>query len=55
MEALVRAQSDLPTTGALNLAIKWEKVVLVEGKRDAFVCCTCMLECCVVSRVILRV
>jgi hypothetical protein len=53
LEALVRAQSDLPTTGA-NLTIKWEKVV-VEGKSDAFVCCTCMLECCVVSRVVLRV
>jgi hypothetical protein len=53
LEALVRAQSDLPTTGA-NLTIKWEKVA-VEGKSDAFVCCTCMLECCVVSRVVLRV
>jgi hypothetical protein len=53
LEALVLAQSDLPTTGA-NLTIKWEKVV-VEGKSDAFVCCTCMLECCVVSRVVLRV
>jgi hypothetical protein len=54
LEALVLAQSDLPTTAALNLTIKWEKV-LVEGKGDdAFVCCTCLLECCVVSRVVLR-
>jgi hypothetical protein len=52
LEALVLAQSDLPTTGA-NLAIKWEQIV-VEGKSDAFVCCTCMLECCVVSSVVLR-
>ena len=56
LEALVLAQSDLPTTdAALNLMMKWEKV-LVEGKGDdAFVCCTCLLECCVVSRVVLRV
>jgi hypothetical protein len=52
LEALVLAQSDLPTTGA-NFAIKWEQIV-VEGKSDAFVYCTCMLECCVVSRVVLR-
>jgi hypothetical protein len=51
LEALILAQSDLPTTGALDLMIKWETVV-VEGKRDAFaVCCACILQNCVVSRV----
>jgi hypothetical protein len=55
LEALALAQSaDLPATAALNLTVKWEKV-LMEGEGDAFVCCTCMLECCVVSRVVLRV
>jgi hypothetical protein len=54
LEALILAQSDLPTTGALNLMIKWEKVVL-EGKSDTFVCCSCMLEYCVVSSVVIRV
>jgi hypothetical protein len=54
LEALALAQSaDLPA--ALNLTMKWEKV-LMEGEGDAaFVCCTCMLECCVVSRVVFRV
>jgi hypothetical protein len=32
--ALILAQSDVPTTGALNLMMKWEKVV-AEGKSDA--------------------
>ena len=55
LEALILAQSDLPTTGALNLMMKWEKVV-VEGKNDAFaVCCTCILQNCVVSTVVIRV
>jgi hypothetical protein len=56
LEALILAQSDLPTTGALNLMMKWEKVV-VEGKSDAFaVCCACtILQNCVVSRVVIRV
>jgi hypothetical protein len=54
LEALILVQSDLPKTGALNLMIKWEKVV-VEGKSDAFLCCTCMLEYCVVSSVVIRV
>jgi hypothetical protein len=46
LEALILAQSDVPTTGALNLMIKWEKVV-AEGKSDAFaVCCTCILQNC---------
>jgi hypothetical protein len=54
LEALILAQSDLPTTGALNLMIKWEKVV-AEGKGDAFVCCTCILQNCVVSSVVIRV
>jgi hypothetical protein len=54
LEALILAQSDLPTAGALNLMIKWEKVVL-EGKSDAFLCCTCILENCVVSSVVIRV
>ncbi len=53
LEALILAQGDLPKTGALNLMIKWEKVV-VEGKSDAFLCCTCILENCVVSRVVRR-
>jgi hypothetical protein len=53
LEALVLVQSELPMTG-VNITNKWEKVT-VEGKSDAFVCCTCMLECCVVSRVVLRV
>ena len=53
LEALILAQSALPTAGALNLMIKWEKVV-VEGKSDAFLCCTCILENCVVSRVVRR-
>jgi hypothetical protein len=52
LEALVHAQSDLPACGNLNLMIKWEKV-MVEGR--PCVCCTCMLECFVVSRVVLRV
>jgi hypothetical protein len=44
LEAL--AQSDVPTTGALNLMMKWEKVV-AEGKSDAIaVCCTCILQNC---------
>jgi hypothetical protein len=54
LEALILAQSDLPTTSALNLMMKWEKVV-VEGKSDAFVCCTCILQNCVVSSVVIRV
>jgi hypothetical protein len=46
LEALILAQSDVPTTGALNLMMKWEKVV-AEGKSDAFaVCCTCILQNC---------
>jgi hypothetical protein len=50
--ALILAQSDVPTTGALNLMMKWEKVV-AEGKSDAIaVCCTCILQNCVVSVVI---
>jgi hypothetical protein len=54
-EALILAQIDLPTTGALNRMMKWEKVV-VEGKSDAFaVCCACILQNCVVSRVVIRV
>jgi hypothetical protein len=45
-EALILAQSDVPTTGALNLMMKWEKVV-AEGKSDAIaVCCTCIAELC---------
>jgi hypothetical protein len=31
LEALILAQSDVPTTGALNLMMKWEKVV-AEGE-----------------------
>jgi hypothetical protein len=55
LEALILAQSDLPTTNALNLMMKWEKVV-VEGKSDAFaMCCTCILQNCVVSSVVIRV
>jgi hypothetical protein len=53
LEALILAQSALPTAGALNLMIKWEKVV-VEGKSDAFLCCTCILQNCVVSRAVRR-
>jgi hypothetical protein len=46
VEALILAQSDVPTTGALNLMMKWEKVV-AEGKSDAIaVCCTCILQNC---------
>jgi hypothetical protein len=46
LEALILAQSDVPTTGALNLMMKWEKVV-AEGKSDAIaVCCTCILQNC---------
>jgi hypothetical protein len=30
LEALILAQSDVPTTGALNLMMKWEKVVVKE-------------------------
>jgi hypothetical protein len=53
LEALALAQSaDLPT--ALNLTFKWEKVV-VEGASGVFVCCTCFLESCVVSRVVRRI
>jgi hypothetical protein len=37
LEALILAQSDVPTTGALNLMMKWEKVV-AEGKSDAIAC-----------------
>jgi hypothetical protein len=45
LEALILAQSDVPTTGALNL-MKWGKVV-AEGKSDAIaVCCTCILQNC---------
>jgi hypothetical protein len=45
----------VPTTGALNLMMKWEKVV-AEGKSDAIaVCCTCILQNCVVSTVVIRV
>jgi hypothetical protein len=51
-ESLVLAQGEVPATFALNLTMKWEKVA-VEGKSGGFVCCTCMLECCVVTRVIL--
>jgi hypothetical protein len=55
LEALILAQSDVPTTGALNLMMKWEKVV-AEGKSDAIaVCCTCILQNCVVSTVVIRV
>jgi hypothetical protein len=55
LEALILAQCDLPTTSALNLMMKWEKVV-VEGESDAFaVCCTCILQNCVVSTVVIRV
>jgi hypothetical protein len=55
LEALILAQSDLPPTGTLNVMMKWEKVV-VEGKSDAFaVCCTCILQNCVVSTVVIRV
>jgi hypothetical protein len=55
LEALILAQSDVPTTGALNLMIKWGKVV-AEGKSDAIaVCCTCILQNCVVSTVVIRV
>jgi hypothetical protein len=54
LEALILEQSGLPTAGALNLMIKWEKVV-VEGKSDALLCCTCMLEYCVVFSVAIRV
>jgi hypothetical protein len=53
-DALILAQGELPTTFPLNLTMKWEKVV-VDGKTDAFVRCTCMLECCVVTRVVLRI
>jgi hypothetical protein len=52
---LILAQSDVPTTGALSLMMKWEKVV-AEGKSDAIaVCCTCILQNCVVSTVVIRV
>jgi hypothetical protein len=55
LEALILAQSYLPTAGALNLMMKWEKVV-VKGESDAFaVCCACILQNCVVSRVVIRV
>jgi hypothetical protein len=52
-EALILAQSDVPTTGALNLMMKW---VVAEGKSDAIaVCCTCILQNCVVSTGFIRV
>ena len=55
LEALILAQCDLPTTSTLNLMMKWEKVV-VEGKSDAYaVCCTCILQNCVVSSIVIRV
>jgi hypothetical protein len=54
LEALILAQSDVPTTGALNLMMKWEKVV-AEGKSAIAVCCTCILQNCVVSLLLLFV
>jgi hypothetical protein len=50
-EALILAQSDLPTTGALNPMIKWEKVVAKE-RVMRLLCCTCILQNCVVTVVI---
>jgi hypothetical protein len=46
LEALILAQSDLPTTGALNPMIKWEKVVAKE-RVMRLLCCTCILQNCV--------
>jgi hypothetical protein len=59
LEALILAQSDVPTTGALNLMMKWEKVV-AEGKSDAiavlylYLAELCGFYCCYsrVSRVV---
>jgi hypothetical protein len=48
-EALVMTQGELPTTFPLNLTFKWEKL------SDEFVRSTCMLECCVVTCVELRI
>ncbi len=48
LEALILAQSDLPTTGALNLMIKWEKAVLKgkSGKSGAYLCVPYVAELC---------
>jgi hypothetical protein len=37
LEALILAQSDVPTTGALSLMMKWEKVV-AEGRVMRLLC-----------------
>jgi hypothetical protein len=54
LEALILAQSDVPTTGALNLMMKWERLWRKE-KSDAIAVCSCILQNCVVSTVVIRV
>jgi hypothetical protein len=52
LEALILAQSDVPTTGALNL-MKWEKVV-AEGKVMRLLCVV-PVSCRIVFSVVIRV